>query len=554
MRYFLLSFFAAVVVNVFGQSTDVPLNSSIYDIVDRWDVKSEKPFFSTVKPISRESIARFSKYQTENVSAVSTQDLRTVRLETREYQDTLWQENKVNRRFYSYPSDFISVSQKDFDFHLNPIIALSAGKESASGDLVFTNYRGLEMRGTIDKKVSFYTLLTENQARYASYVRHVIDSTLNVPYEGFWKQYGDTGVDFLRAQAYIDFNMSKHIAMQFGYGKHFVGNGERSLILSDFSNNYPYLRLQTQIWKFQYTNLFAQLTAETYGGTFGLLGTGSFPKKHLALHHLEMNITDNFSLGLFESVIYGKPDSLGNNGLKVEYLNPIIFYRALEQQDGSADNAILGLDFKWNVWKTASIYGQLVIDELIVSKAFSGDGYWENKQAFQLGAKYFDAFGIKNLKLQAEWNQVRPYTYAHQSNYTSYTHYNQALAHPLGANFREFLFSGTYRISPKLTATGDLLLAKYGNDIGKFSQGRDILKSYNLRDMSVLTGVDLFQGDETDLLLIHGKVSYQWFHNCFTSVDFTYRSESSESGKVESTTSVFSFSVGYNFPSRSYLF
>lgn len=480
-------------------------------------------------------------------------DLNYIQQESREYLDSA-ELNFTARsnRFFKYPSDFISVSDPDFDFHMNPVVVFGAGKESSNTDLLFQNYRGFELRGTIDNKISFYTLLTENQARYPTYIQNVTDSTLGVPYEGFWKQYDVTGVDFLRAQAYIDFNISKHINAQFGYGKNFIGNGKRSLILSDFGNNYPYLRLKTQIWKFQYTNIFAQLTAQTAGGSFGLLGTGSFPKKFLALHHLEFKVTDRLNIGLFESVIYGRPDSLGTNSLKLEYMNPVIFYRALEQQDGSADNALLGLDFKWNIFNKISLYGQLVIDELIVSKAFSGDGYWENKQGFQLGGKYIDAFGINNLLIQLEWNQVRPYTYSHQNNFTSYSHYNLPLAHPLGANFREIIASGNYRISPKLTLSADFLIAQYGNDLGESSYGRDILKSYTLKTGSV--GIDLLQGDKTSLYLTRTLLSYQLKHNLFTEIEFTSRNESSKSGNYDSNNKIISFALRYNFPHRPYLF
>ena len=64
---------------------------------------------------------------------------------------------------------------------------------------------------------------------------------------------------------------------------------------------------------------------------------------------------------------------------------------------------------------------------------------------FQLGAKYFDAFNIPNLYLQAEYNQVRPYTYSHNSVVLNYGHNNQSMAHLWGANFREFVAIGRYR-------------------------------------------------------------------------------------------------------------
>lgn len=551
MRNIFLFFFLLSACYLAGQSTDIPLNSWAYPFLDELDVKSENGYFTSVKPFSRRYAAQFPASASQK-SKADKFDLRYLDLETREYQDTLMPGGKgLFNTFFKYPSDFFAYQEEDFDLHVNPVIVFGGGKDSSSDDIIFENYRGLEIRGTLDQKVSFYTLLTENQARYPMYVRNVTDSTLGVPYEGFWKQYRETGVDFLRAQAYIDFNISKHIEAQFGYGKHFIGDGKRSLVLSDFGNNYPYLRLNTRIWKLQYTNLFAQLTGQTQGGTFGLLGTGGFTKKYLAYHHLHIKVKPNITIGLFESVIYG--DST-DNSIKVEYLNPLIFYRALEQQDGSADNVLLGLDFKWNIWKRVSLYGQLAIDELMVGEAFSDSGWWGNKQGYQLGLKYFDVFGIKDLNGQVEFNRVRPYVYAHESNFTSYSHYNLALAHPLGANFREVLFSANYRLLPRLRVQGNLLMAQYGNDLNDLSYGRDILEPYLPENRPGDYGNDLLQGDKTDLLVAQGKVSYHWLHNAIVDLDVIWRKESSEMKNADFNSSVVALTFRWNFPARSYLF
>ena len=49
--------------------------------------------------------------------------------------------------------------------------------------------------------------------------------------------------------------------MQLGHDRNFIGNGYRSLILADYSTPYFFLKLNTRIWKFNYQNLFAELTA-----------------------------------------------------------------------------------------------------------------------------------------------------------------------------------------------------------------------------------------------------------------------------------------------------
>lgn len=523
------------------------MGHATYQILDNADVKGEGSFYSTFKPYSRKSV-----YDFFDGGAASY-----LKKEMKEFSmDSAKSAKPVLKKLFVYPEDFYYYHDKNLDLHVNPALQFSVGNSNEAGSgTLFVNSRGVEIRGTIDDKVAFYTYLSENQARYPQYVNAIRDSTLVVPYEGFWKQISGSGVDFLRAQGYVDFGLSKSISAQLGYGKHFVGNGVRSLILSDYANNYPYLRINTETKIFQYTNVFAELIADVQGGTFGILGVGGFSKKYLAFHHLNVKIKPNLSIGLFESVMYG--DSTG--GLKLEYLNPIIFYRAIEQQNGSEDNAIVGLDFKWNIRNSVSLYGQLVIDELLIGEAFSGNGSWVNKQGIQFGAKYIDAFGVNDLMLQGEVNKVRPYTYAHEDGFTNYSHYNLALAHPLGANFTEYLGRANYRLSEKWNFEGVLMSAKYGDDIGGENFGRDILKDYTIRRLdangaSLEFGNDHLQGNETELTIAFLRTSYMWKHNLFIDVDATIRNEKNEDRSIDISSAIFGLSLRWNVQGRRFLF
>ncbi len=526
-----------------AQSTYFPLGHPVYLILDREDIKSDNNFNTKFKPYSRRKVCDFLKGDNAYLNQEYT-----------EYSlDSTKSTNPFLKRFYRYKADF--YRHQDPDLHVNPVIQFSVGRTNDGTGTLFVNSRGIEIRGTIDKKIAFYTNLTENQARYPGYVNAVRDSTLTIPYEGFWKQFNGSGVDFLRTFGYIDFGISKHISAQLGYGKHFVGNGVRSLVLSDFSNNYPYLRISTKTKLFEYTNLFTEMIADVRGGTFGTLGTGRFSKKYVALHHLNINIKPNLIIGLFESVTYG--DSVG--GLKLEYLNPIIFYRAVEQQNGSEDNAFIGMDFKWNIKNRISLYGQLLIDELVAGNVFSGNGWWGNKQGFQLGVKYTDPLHVENLSVQGELNRVRPYTYAHSDGFTNYSHYNQALAHPLGANFTEYLGQVTYQLNEQWRVEASGLVASYGNDLGSENFGRDILKSFLVRRVDATgTNIDFgnehLQGNKTNLLMGLFRVVYMWKHNVFINADFTFRKEKDSNDLIDTSSTIFGLSFRWNVTDKQYLF
>mgnify|MGYP006208617631 CR=1 FL=1 len=202
-------------------------------------------------------------------------------------------------------------------------------------------------------------------------------------------------MDFLQARGYITFEATKSINLQFGHDRFFIGNGYRSLILSDFAPPSLFLKGNVKVWKLNYLFLLNQMTADNRipRGT----GDQGYPNKFVALHHLSLNIGSKLNIGVFESVVFSPDDSLNTDHFRLEYLNPIIFYRAIEQQNGSSDNVMLGFDFKYNAARHLSFYGQFVLDEFVIDNIRAGNGWWANKFAVQAGGKYIDAFGVSNL-------------------------------------------------------------------------------------------------------------------------------------------------------------
>src|SRR6266487_4495601 len=290
------------------------------------------------------------------------------------------------KTFYQTPGTLYEVHVKDFDLALNPVLQFQLSKENNNDETLFLNTRGVRVRGKIANKIGFNTYLTDNQERDPLYVQQWENKFKSVPGEGYYKYFKTTGYDYFDARGYFTFGVTKYINVAFGYDKNFIGNGYRSLFLSDFSNNVLFLKLNTRIWRFNYQNLFMELhPAET------VLTERLLPKKYAVMHHLDVGVTKSVNVGLFEGIIFGRSDHF-----EFGYLNPIIFYRSIEQQNGSFDNAVVGIDGKANIKKTFQLYGQLVIDEFVLSEIKKNRGWWANKWGMQFGAKYIDAFGIKN--------------------------------------------------------------------------------------------------------------------------------------------------------------
>jgi hypothetical protein len=255
---------------------------------------------------------------------------------------------------------------------------------------------------------------------------------------------------------------------------------------------------------------------------------------------------------VFESVVFSPQDSTNNNTFDPSYLNPVIFYRAIEQQYGSSDNALLGMDFKWNVFKKVSMYGQAVFDEFVLDEITAGNGWWANKFALQGGLKYIDALGVSNLDLQAEVNVVRPYTYSHTTQYGSYSNYRQSLAHPLGANFNEMIGVLRYQPFPRLNLVIKAIYADIGRDDVDENWGSDILKAAQTREQEYNNTIG--QGQSNTIITLNMNASYMLKHNLFLDANQLFRQSKCDLPFYNNNTSITSVALRWNIPQRLYDF
>ena len=365
--------------------------------------------------------------------------------EVSKYYDFKAEEDKMLRDANSWfgrklsNEHLVQYQAEDYWFTLDFALDLQLGKDFEQTDFDFTynNTRALIFQGGLGKNFNFHTVIYENQGRFADYYNRLAESIKPdggdpaiIPGRGIAKPFMDEGYDYPVAEGYLSYQPNKFFNIQFVHGKNFIGDGYRSLLMSDNATPYPYFKLNTTFWKLKYTNTWMSLRDVRPEVT----ESGSFRTKYMANHYLSYNVTKRLNIGLFESVVWENDNS---RGFDLNYLNPVIFYRAIEFSTGArGGNAVIGLTSKYKFSDEINVYGQWIIDEFSTSDVFGGQQSWKNKLGYQLGIKYFDAFKIPGLFLQAEYNQVRPYTYSHNTGVLNYGHNNQSMAHLWGSNFR----------------------------------------------------------------------------------------------------------------------
>ena len=513
----------------FAQSTTMPEGSKFDHFMDRLEILEQKNHdlnLTAAKPISRklaaQSAAQADSFRIASgasarysFSKVDQSSLQELLMNNSEWapgdQSAFKSKHPIFNTFYTTQANFVLVRDKDFFLTVDPVIQQLQSKESGNDQTVFLNSKGVTLRGQIGPHLGFSTYLTDNQERGPQFVMDRISEFSAVPGAGYYKPFKTTAVDYFDARGSIYFDVWKYFSVQFGYDKNFIGNGYRSLFLSDNAAPYTFLKLNTHIWKFNYQNIFMELVSQH------ALGDYEYPKKYAVVHHLSFDATKWLNLGLYENIVYSRAQYFD-----FSYLNPVIFLVAAQQENGSPDKTTAGLDFKANIAHSFQFYGQLIIDEFVLDQIrHYSRGWWGNKQGLQLGAKYINAFGLKNLDLQLETNIVRPYTYAHSDSVSSFSHYNQPMAHPLGANFGEVIAIARYQPAYRWNVEGKIIYYKQGVDSAGVNFGSNILENYNTRPRDY--GFSIGSGIPAKCINISGLVSWECRENLFLELSAMYR-------------------------------
>lgn len=414
--------------------------------------------------------------------------------------DTLHKQSWLYRKLFR--EHLLEIKDEDYTFYASILPDLQLGHSNTRGN-TWLNTRGVIVGGTIGNNLTVKAEFYENQGKFATYIDEYGRENLIVPGQGQWKPFSNgTAFDYAYSSALINYKAGRHFDFQLGYDKNFIGDGYRSMLLSDVSFNYPFLKIIANVGRVQYTTMWAQFIDMKYPESS--YGTG-YRKKWGVFNYLDWNISHKVSVGLFEAVIWQDSDSTGKRGFDASYLNPIVFLRPVEFSVGSPDNALMGFNLKYAPSVNSTFYGQFILDEFVLKEMTSGSGWWANKYGGQLGFRSNNIFKVPNLNVLTEVNAARPYTYSQRTTLNNYGHYNQPLAHPLGANFVEWVNIADYRYK-RLFLRGQITYAKYGLDSAGINYGKNIYESYNTRAENY--GNHIGQGLKTTLMNVQGTAAF----------------------------------------------
>ena len=490
-KVLLLSVIFFITLPLFSQSDFLNLNRDFNRNIEKEVYSKEHRFHTSIQPFYIPEVKQITNYDSvKNLLWINKK-----KIPNKKWKQKAWD------KFLN--DDVVTLRKKDYDFVVNPLMNFGAGYETVEGKSTWVNTRGFEVKGRIGNHFTFYTDFYENQAKFPEYVDTYIRKQTIVPGQGkVHTNLSSGGFDYSNVSGYMSVKAGKFFNFQLGHGKNFYGDGYRSLLLSDNSFNNLFFKLTfLNVWHLKYQVIYNQ-----YIDVRENIPNIGFPRKYSTVHYLSWAVSKRVNLSFFETIVWQNTDTLGNyRGFDFQYLNPIIFLRPLEFSTGSPDNALMGLNLSVIVGKHNIFYGQLILDEFKMDEIKAGNGWWANKQGFQLGFKTYDPFRIKNLYFQIEYNWVRPYTYSQRVPLMNYGHYNQPIAHPYGANFWELLTFVRYNYK-RLFFNYQFVYSLYGDDPPDMNYGKDIYKDYTTRVQDY--GNYVGQGIETNLMYNKFSISY----------------------------------------------
>ena len=430
--------------------------------------------------------------------------------------------NDSSKQYYTFThvlfqKHLIEIKGDDYFLTIDPVLDFSMGKNLADTiqRRLFQNTRGFRVEGDFFHNFSFATSVYENQARFNPYESFYYSSmgelypqsdssylTQNavIPGAGRTKPFKGDAFDYASAFGYFVYTPIKTLAISIGNNMQFVGDGYRSLLLSDNSFNAPYFRTDWEIHpKFSFTYMRSRHLNLMRRPAFGA-AESYYESKGYSVNYFTYKPTHKLSFSLFESGNWNRGDSITSKNVHPLFYNPLPVLSGLVLKNKNEVVSLLGLNLSFQLAKNHRVYGQFALND-----------YNSQKTAFQLGYRGYNYFGVGDFMLQAEYNYVANGTYESDNKRLNNTHFNLPIAHVKGNGFQEFLVRSNYEYK---RAYIDLTLVYY--------------LTTNYASTSLLPIYENIPRSSNAILYEHVEVGYRFNRkmNLMLFANWTYRTES----------------------------
>ena len=348
-----------------------------------------------------------------------------------------------------FKQHLFEIKGDDYSLSISPVVDFSLGKDLSDTTTrrLFQNTRGIFIEGDLMKNFSFSTSIFENQARFTRYESAFYESigelypnqttetytTQNavIPGSARSKPFKGDAFDYAYAVGDIVYRPWQQLAISAGNTSQFIGDGYRSMLLSDNSLPAPFIRIDYKINKRFEFNYLRKRTMNFMRKAVYNTVEAYYETKGTSVNYLTFHANDKLAISLFESAVWYRGDSITASPINPLYFNPIPRVNGFIVKDSKASQ-LLGLNLSLVASENQRFYGQFVVSNFSFSHF-----------AAQAGYRHF--FGKKSFSmLLLEYNYASKDMYVASNIRLNYTHGNVALAHPKGNSFHEIILRYSY--------------------------------------------------------------------------------------------------------------
>lgn len=454
-----------------------PLNSNVYDFLDRMSAKEIINYYDIVNPIPRSNIADYLLDIQNKSNELSSLELDELKWYEKEYSYELTGTDK-RWRLFSYADTLFRV-------YLTPIVSYSYYSYGGKSNWKRSWLGGFD--GTIGKHIGFTFKITDN-AEWGDSVDIHKEFT---PATGFnFKTVGNQ-IQYEDINAMLNYSWSWGV---FSLGKDYLnwGSGrEGQLIFSSKAPSFPFIKLDIHPVKWLYFHYIHGWLASNVPDSLSFYPTTVVSKqgqsvyrenqrsKYIAANLLSIIPIKDLIFSLGNSIIYS------DGSVRIPFLIPFIwYYKGIDHNFyASTTNDSYGNNgqvfFNISAWypKDFHFYSTLFVDEFSLTRFLKGD-HSRDQLGYTFGVTNYGSL-IDNLLFEIEYTKVMPGVYMNYIQTQTYANNSYILGDWIGQNADELYLGVSYYFHRGLKAKAYFEKLDKGGD----QLGTDAL---DLRDLNFL--------------------------------------------------------------------
>ena len=519
----------------------VPVDHRVYDFLERM----ENMYFTSglrmaTKPVTRTRIATMLEGMKGNADHMSPVDREEYQLLMAEFINDLPDHRSIDSddkeplpyipgflKSYLYRNrrNMLSTVDRGYLLYLDPIVVRSGRFSSAGGEdkRVYTAGNGFLIWGSVGDHVGFHVDIRDSKEWGTRDYPELKQST--TPGRGYVSFKGDRA-EFDETQAHIAYTNGPFV-LSYGSDRLEWGHGASgTLAMSSYAAPFDMFRLESEFWRMRFVFFTGEIEQFPPIAKFYYYNPANAPddsvtvKKYMTGHRVEIDVTERVSIGFHETVIYG-------GRWDASYINPLTFLTGSEHWNGDHDNVAMGLDFRAFVHRAHSVYGELFIDDISMSKL--GTDWYGNKLAWQLGTYLVEPFGLLDVDARMEYTRLQPWVYTHKFPINGYHHYGDPLGYYTGPNSDALMVELRKRLTRKLHTSFRFDYLRKGLNPDGMNIGGDHMLGHAEGDPKDAGFLD---GEAVDTSLFNLSVSYELFWQCLLHMGYTYERQEDDANNL----------------------